>query len=114
MGDRKFIKMHGLGNDFVIVDARARPISVNAAGIRRLADRHTGIGFDQLITIGAAPDAESDVRVQIYNADGSEVIWTNKRGASGTSQLWTASFNPDLTSPSAAMPGGGRPGSNRR
>ena len=73
MGDRKFIKMHGLGNDFVIVDARARPISVNAAGARSVADRHTGIGFDQLITIEVAPDAEADVRVRIYNADGSEV-----------------------------------------
>ncbi|MAC19781.1 MAG: hypothetical protein CMJ23_08955 [Phycisphaerae bacterium] len=49
-----------------------------------------------------------------FNADGSELIWTNKRGASETSQLWTASFDPDLSSPSAAVPGGGRPGAARR
>lgn len=73
MVERTFIKMHGLGNDFVIVDAKARPISIDATGTRRLSDRHTGIGFDQLITIEAAPDAEADVRVRIYNADGSEV-----------------------------------------
>ena len=57
MVKREFIKMHGLGNDFVIVDAQARPISIDATGTRRLSDRHTGIGFDQLITIEAAPDA---------------------------------------------------------
>ena len=49
-----------------------------------------------------------------FNADGSELIWTNKRGVSETSQLWTASFDPDLSSPSAAVPGGGRPGADRR
>ncbi|MBT5570171.1 MAG: diaminopimelate epimerase [Alphaproteobacteria bacterium] len=73
MAEREFIKMHGLGNDFVIVDAQARPISIGEVAARQLSDRHTGIGFDQLITIEAAPDEESDVRVRIYNADGSEV-----------------------------------------
>ena len=65
--------MHGLGNDFVIVDAQSRPVSVNAHAIAQLSDRHTGIGFDQLITIDAPADSESDVRVRIFNADGSEV-----------------------------------------
>lgn len=73
MVTRDFIKMHGLGNDFVIVDARARPISVTEAGTRRLSDRHTGIGFDQLITIEDADTADSDVRVSIYNSDGARV-----------------------------------------
>lgn len=73
MVEREFIKMHGLGNDFVIVDAQSRPISVGNEGIRMLSDRHTGIGFDQLITIEPAPDDETDVRVRIYNSDGSEV-----------------------------------------
>lgn len=71
MVGREFIKMHGLGNDFVIVDARVRPLSVSADGTRNLADRHMGIGFDTLITI--EPDTQADVRVGIFNADGSEV-----------------------------------------
>lgn len=68
---REFIKMHGLGNDFVIVDARVRPISVSEDGTRNLSDRHMGIGFDTLITI--EPDTQADVRVGIFNADGSQV-----------------------------------------
>lgn len=70
---REFIKMHGLGNDFVIVDARMRAVSVDAPGTRQLSDRHTGIGFDQLITIEDSRDPEIDLRVRIFNADGSEV-----------------------------------------
>jgi diaminopimelate epimerase len=70
---REFIKMHGLGNDFVIVDAQARPLSVHAHGVAQLSDRHTGIGFDQLISIESPTDSESDLRVRIFNADGSEV-----------------------------------------
>ncbi|HCP00735.1 MAG TPA: diaminopimelate epimerase [Rhodospirillaceae bacterium] len=74
---REFIKMHGLGNDFVIVDARESPLVVSAAGTRYLSDRRTGIGFDQLIALDAPtkPNAEdnADVDVRIFNADGSEV-----------------------------------------
>jgi diaminopimelate epimerase len=73
MSKRDFIKMHGLGNDFVIVDARARPLVIEAPATRQLADRHTGIGFDQLITLETPADAEADIRVRIFNADGSEV-----------------------------------------
>lgn len=71
MTAREFIKMHGLGNDFVIVDARVRPLSVTEGGTQNLSDRHTGIGFDTLITI--EPDSQADVRVGIFNADGSQV-----------------------------------------
>lgn len=63
--------MHGLGNDFVVIDARAAPVAMNEARARAIADRHAGIGCDQLIVIGDAPDA--DVSMQIFNADGSEV-----------------------------------------
>jgi diaminopimelate epimerase len=65
--------MHGLGNDFVIVDARAQPLDVTAEGTRRLSDRNTGIGFDQLIAIDAPRDGLADVDVRIFNADGGEV-----------------------------------------
>jgi len=73
MGMRDFIKMHGLGNDFVIVDAREHPFRVSDAGTRLLSDRHTGIGFDQLIAIDAPADASADVDVRIFNSDGGEV-----------------------------------------
>ena len=63
--------MHGLGNDFVVIDARAHAIEMTESRARAIADRHAGIGCDQLILIGNAPDA--DVSMQIFNADGSEV-----------------------------------------
>lgn len=65
--------MHGLGNDFVIVDARDHPLRVSDAGTRRLSDRHTGIGFDQLIALDAPADNRADVDVRIYNSDGGEI-----------------------------------------
>ncbi|KFL47172.1 diaminopimelate epimerase [Sphingobium sp. ba1] len=67
----RFSKMHGLGNDFVVIDARSDAIEMTPNLARAIADRHAGIGCDQLILIGNAPDA--DVSMQIFNADGSEV-----------------------------------------
>ncbi|AEI37117.1 MAG: diaminopimelate epimerase [Zymomonas mobilis subsp. pomaceae] len=67
-----FHKMHGLGNDFIILDARKTPIQMNAARAQALSNRHTGIGCDQLIIIGTG-DEQADVSMQIWNADGSEV-----------------------------------------
>lgn len=66
-----FIKMHGLGNDFLVLDAREQPVALNANQVRALANRHTGIGFDQLILIG--PSATADVRLRFWNSDGGEV-----------------------------------------
>ncbi len=63
--------MHGLGNDFVIVDAREQEIELSAAKATAIADRHSGIGCDQLIIL--RPSKTADVRMQIFNADGSEV-----------------------------------------
>ena len=68
---QRFDKMHGLGNDFVIFDARAQPVAISPARARAVADRHTGIGCDQLILIEASTVA--DARMRIWNADGSEV-----------------------------------------
>lgn len=67
----RFIKMHGLGNDFLLLDARAQPMALSAAQVRRLANRHTGIGFDQLILI--EPSDTADVRLRFWNSDGGEV-----------------------------------------
>lgn len=66
-----FSKMHGLGNDFIVLDATQTPFDWNAERIRALAHRHTGIGFDQLLVIEPATDA--DFAYRIFNADGSEV-----------------------------------------
>jgi len=66
-----FLKMHGLGNDFVVVDARARPVDLPPALVTGLADRHKGVGFDQLAVIAPARDNQADVHLTFYNADGS-------------------------------------------
>ncbi len=63
--------MHGLGNDFVILDARAEPVTMTPALAKALADRHKGIGCDQLILI--EPSSVADVKMRIWNSDGGEV-----------------------------------------
>jgi diaminopimelate epimerase len=68
---RRFRKMHGLGNDFVIFDAREAPLEMTEARARALADRRTGIGCDQLIVLERSDRA--DVRMRIWNSDGGEV-----------------------------------------
>jgi diaminopimelate epimerase len=73
MGRIPFVKMHGLGNDFVVLDARARPLTLDAAAARALADRHTGIGCDQLILIEPPRQPAAAAFLRIYNADGGEV-----------------------------------------
>jgi diaminopimelate epimerase len=66
-----FSKMHGIGNDFVMVDCRQRPFPLDEAQIRAIADRHTGVGFDQLISIEPPRDATCAFYYGIWNADGS-------------------------------------------
>lgn len=65
--------MHGLGNDFVIIDAISQAIELSAEQIRFLADRHFGIGCDQLLLVEKALSSEADFRYRIFNADGGEV-----------------------------------------
>lgn len=64
--------MHGLGNDFIVIDAVSQPVSLDPATIRRWADRHFGIGFDQLLVV-EKPGESGDFRYRIFNADGGEV-----------------------------------------
>ena len=71
MGALNFTKMHGLGNDFVVIDARGRQIQLSEERIRALADRHRGIGFDQIMIIGDSPNA--DAGLTMANADGAAV-----------------------------------------
>ena len=68
-----FTKMHGLGNDFVVIDARGRGLTLSDAQVRAVADRHTGVGCDQLIVVEKPRDALADAFMRIRNADGSEV-----------------------------------------
>jgi diaminopimelate epimerase len=68
-----FSKMEGLGNDFMVIDAMQQPLSLDTAKVRQLADRRTGIGFDQLLVIGKAKNSAHAAGFRIYNADGGEV-----------------------------------------
>ncbi|WP_043530931.1 diaminopimelate epimerase [Litchfieldella xinjiangensis] len=68
-----FTKMHGLGNDFMVVDLVTQRARLRDEQIRQLADRHFGIGFDQLLLVEPPLDPDMDFRYRIYNADGSEV-----------------------------------------
>ncbi|WP_439327476.1 diaminopimelate epimerase [Lonepinella sp. BR2357] len=69
----QFSKMHGLGNDFVVVDAVTQNAYFPEELIKKLADRHRGIGFDQLLIVEPPYDPELDFHYRIFNADGSEV-----------------------------------------
>jgi len=66
-----FSKMHGIGNDFVMVDCRHQPFALSASQIRDIADRHTGVGFDQLISIEPPRDESCAFYYGVWNADGS-------------------------------------------
>lgn len=69
----QFSKMHGLGNDFMVVDGVTQNVYFSPELISRLADRHTGVGFDQLLLVEAPYDPDLDFHYRIFNADGSEV-----------------------------------------
>ncbi len=67
-----FVKMHGAGNDFVVLDAREKRLPLPPHVVRRIADRRLGVGCDQLIVLERDPEAQADVFMRILNADGSE------------------------------------------
>ena len=69
----KFTKMHGLGNDFVVIDAVTQNVRLTASMVRRLADRKTGIGCDQVLVIEPPSDPDIDFNYRIFNAGGEEV-----------------------------------------
>lgn len=69
----KFTKMNGLGNDFVVIDAVNQSFSPDPALLRRIADRHTGIGCDQILVVRPARLSDAEFAYHIYNADGTEV-----------------------------------------
>ena len=69
----KFTKMHGIGNDFVVIDAYTQAVALNATQIRQIADRHFGVGCDQLLLVERPTVPDVDFRYRIFNADGGEV-----------------------------------------
>lgn len=72
MAGTPFLKMHGLGNDFVVLDARGQALDLTLPRRRAIADRRLGVGCDQLIVLEPPTDTEADVFMRIYNPDGSE------------------------------------------
>ena len=71
--DIQFTKMHGLGNDFVVIDAISQAVTLSAEQVRFIADRHFGVGCDQLLLVEKPGDPAAEFRYRIFNADGGEV-----------------------------------------
>jgi diaminopimelate epimerase len=69
----RFTKMHGQGNDFIVLDGVRQQVSLTAGQVRALADRHFGVGCDQLLLVEPPASAQNDFRYRIWNADGGEV-----------------------------------------
>ena len=72
-GELLFTKMHGIGNDFVVLDGINQVVNLSSAQVQRIADRHFGVGCDQLLVVETYAGEEADFRYRIFNADGSEV-----------------------------------------
>ena len=68
-----FTKMHGSGNDFMVVDQISQKVRLRPEQVRRLADRNLGVGFDQLLIVEPPSNPDADFRYRIFNADGTEV-----------------------------------------
>ena len=69
----RFTKMHGLGNDFVMIDAISQQVNITPERARKIADRHFGVGCDQILIVEAPSRPDADFKYRIFNADGSEV-----------------------------------------
>ena len=89
MGNLPFLKMHGLGNDFVVLDARTAALDLTVERRRTIADRRRGVGCDQLIVLEPPTERDADVFMRIYNPDGGEA------GACGNATRCVASVVMD-------------------
>jgi diaminopimelate epimerase len=100
-------KMHGAGNDFVVLDETDGPMGLSAAQFRWLADRHVGVGADQILIVGPSPAPEVDFSYRIVNADGSEVEqcgngarcfvrYVREQGLTGKTSIRVRTSNADL------------------
>ncbi len=99
----RFTKMQGLGNDFVLLDARARPLSPEPEQIRYLADRRFGVGCDQVLLLEPPTREGADVRYRIFNADGGEVEQCGNGARCVAVYLWQHGYpeRPVLTAQTA-------------
>ncbi len=119
----RFCKMHGLGNDFLVADNRAGRLRFAPARVRAWGDRHTGVGFDQMLVAEAPREAGADFSVRIFNRDGSEAgqcgngmrcmaLFARRRGLCGGGEtlmeapggLVRARFRGDLVTVSMGVP----------
>ena len=102
-----FSKMHGLGNDFVVFDATTNGLSLTAEQARFIADRHFGIGCDQILIVEKPQSTDTEFYYRIYNADGSEVEqcgngarcfarFVREKGLSNSSELYVGTANGNI------------------
>jgi len=92
---RNFLKMNGLGNDFVVVDARSRAFALTPEAVQAIADRNEGIGCDQLIVL--EPSKTADVFMRIWNADGGEVAACGNAARCVAAVIAQEKGRPDVT-----------------
>ncbi len=98
----RFHKMHGLGNDFVVIDARVEPVAMSAARARAISDRRTGIGCDQLIML--EPSVSADARMRVWNPDGGEVEMCGNAARAVALLLGAAATLETMAGPVAVAP----------
>ena len=103
MSGLDFLKMHGLGNDFVVLDGRTRTLAIDAEAARRIADRHTGVGCDQLLILGPARNGAA-AALTIRNADGGEVAACGNGARCVAALLMDESGRASVTIETAAGP----------
>ena len=89
-----FVKMHGNGNDFIMVNSLEQDFKPKKALIRRLGDRNLGIGFDQMIHIGLPTKDNKDFYIKFYNADGSQANMCLNGIRCAASYIWDQKFAP--------------------
>ena len=99
----KFTKMHGLGNDFVVIDAINQHITLTPEQIRFMSNRHFGIGFDQLLLVESPVSDNADFKYRIFNADGSEVDLCDGEGEFFVNTCWSLAEPETLRREKAAM-----------
>ena len=90
----KFKKMHGNGNDFVVIENLTKENSLSKSQVIKMGDRKKGLGFDQLITINPPKKSEHDFYVKFYNSDGSEADMCMNGVRSVGAFLWEAGLSP--------------------
>jgi diaminopimelate epimerase len=90
----KFSKMHGNGNDFVMVNSLEKEFNPNKTLIKKLGDRNLGIGFDQMIHIGAPSKDNRDFTVKFYNADGGQANMCLNGVRCAATYIWDNKFAP--------------------